>query len=187
VGVSSHGVTPSMQASAYHQERLMKSRIIHSFRAMSPWPSRDLPVLSSGLASGLTRAGMALGSAISVLSLAGCYYPYGYYPSGYYAPAYVPPPATTTQQGAPADQANTADTQQQAAPAQAQTPVQVPNATYAVAAPPVYAAPVYPAYYPPPVYPYPAYPAYYGYPYWGPSVSIGIGGYWGGGWGRHWH
>lgn len=170
----------------------MKSRIIPSFRAMSPWPSRDLAGLPAGLSSGLSRAGIALGSAISVLSLAGCYYPYGYYPSGYYSPAYVPPPATTTQQGAPADQADSADTQQPApaqAQAQAQMPVQVPNAAYAVAAPPVYAAPVYPAYYPPPVYPaYPAYPAYYGYPYWGPSVSIGFGGYWGGGWGgRHWH
>jgi hypothetical protein len=58
---------------------------------------------------------------------------------------------------------------------------------YTSKVPPVYVAPPYPAYYPPPVYP--AYPAYYGYPgYYAPSVSIGIGGYWGGGWGhRHWH
>jgi hypothetical protein len=157
----------------HNEERVMKSRVINSVRARASWLPRVF--------LRLPRRVVAAGSVLCVVTLSGCYYPYGYYPSGYY-PAYYSPystaPATAVQQGVPAGQTGSTDAQQQqqqnAAPA------------YAVAPPPVYVAPAYPAYYPPPVYP--AYPAYYGYPgYYGPSVSIGIGGYWGGGWGHHWH
>lgn len=157
----------------------MKSRVINNFCALGPWPPRAFLCLS--------HSAIAVGGALCVLTLSGCYYPYGYYPSGYY-PAYYSTyssvPATAAQQNAPVGQGDPADAQQ---PSQQQAQVQAAQATYPVAAPPVYVAPPYPAYYPPPVYP--AYPAYYGYPgYYGPSVAIGIGGYWGGGWGHHhWH
>lgn len=149
------------------------SRVINTYRASSQWPSRGF--------SRLSRTGVALGGAIGILTLSGCYYPYGYYPAGYPA-YYATVPSTATQQAVPAGQGDPADAQQQQAQAAQQ------NApTYAVAAtPPVYMAPAYPAYYPPV---YPAYPAYYPYPaYYGPSIAIGVGGYWGGGWGHHhWH
>jgi hypothetical protein len=160
----------------FNEERVMKSRVINDFRARGPWPPRAFLWLS--------RSGVAVGGALCVMALSGCYYPYGYYPSGYYPAYYSTVPATAVQQDAPVGQSGSADPQQQ----QAQMAQQVPPPTYPVAAPPVYVAPAYPAYYPPPVYP--AYPAWYGYPgYYGPSVSIGIGGYWGGGgWGHHhWH
>ena len=167
----------------------MKSRVINTFsRAMSPWPPRAFSFSFSSFSfsiSRLSRAGLAVGGAVCALTLSGCYYPYGYYPAGYY-PAYTSTvPATAVQQAVPVGQGDPGDAQQQAQ-AQSQAAQQNPP-TYAVAAPPVYVAPAYPAYYPPPVYP--AYPAYYGYPgYYAPSVSIGIGGYWGGGWGHHhWH
>jgi hypothetical protein len=145
----------------------MKSRVINTFRALGPWPPRAF--------SRLRQRGVLFGGTLCVLTLSGCYYPYGYYPAGYY-PAYYSPyatvPATAAQQEVPVGQSDPASAQQN------------PQATYPVAAPPVYVAPAYPAYYPPPVYP--AYPAYYGYPgYFAPSLSIGIGGYWGGGWGHH--
>lgn len=58
------------------------------------------------------------------------------------------------------------------------------------AAPPTGFAAGYPVYGyppPPPVF-YPYGPAFYGpAPYYGPSLSIGIGGGWGDGWHRHWH
>jgi hypothetical protein len=150
----------------------MKSRVINAYRAMSQWPSRGFLRLSP-------TNGIALGGALCALTLSGCYYPPGYYPSAYYPPYYQTVPATAAVQSDPSD-----PQQQQQAQAQPQGAPQGPPPTYAVAAPPVYVAPAYPAYYPPPVY-----PAYYGgYPgYYGPSVSIGIGGYWGGGWGHHWH
>jgi hypothetical protein len=165
----------------------MKSRVITTFRAMSPRPPRALSRLfDSRPVSRISRTGVAFGATLCALTLSGCYYPYGYYPSGYYSPYYTAVPATAVQQDVPAGQANSSDPQaQQQAQAQASTQVVPQTATYAVAAPPpVYVAPPYPAYYPPPVYPYYGYPAYYG-----PSVSIGIGGYWGGGWGHyhHWH
>ena len=149
----------------------MKSRVIHPYRATSQRPSRAFLRLPA--------VGVTLGGALCALSLAGCYYPAGYYPSAYYPSYYSTVPATAAIQTDPSD-----PQQQQRALAQAQTDPQNPPPTYAVAAPPVYVAPAYPAYYPPPVY-----PAYYGYPgFYGPSVSIGIGGYWGGGWGHHhWH
>ncbi|CAB3784281.1 hypothetical protein LMG28614_01915 [Paraburkholderia ultramafica] len=155
----------------------MKSRVINNFRATGPWPTRGF--------SRLSQTGVALGGAVCVLTLSGCYYPYGYYPSGYYPASYYSTvPSTAAQQDVPVGQAGSADAQQQ----QQARVQQDPPPTYAVAAPPVYVAPAYPAYYPPV---YPAYypPAYYGYPgYYGPSVAIGIGGYWGGGWGHHhWH
>lgn len=152
----------------------MKSRVIRTYRAMSQWPSRAF--------FRLPTVGVTLGAALCALSLSGCYYPAGYYPSAYYPSYYTTVPATAANQTDPSDPQQ----QQQRALAQAQTDPQNPPPTYAVAAPPpVYVAPPYPAYYPPPVY-----PAYYGYGYpgyYGPSVSIGIGGYWGGGWGHHWH
>lgn len=154
----------------------MKSRVITPFRALDLWPPRAF--------SRMFRGGVALGGTLCMLTLSGCYYPYGYYPSGYY-PAYystyATAPATAVQQDVPVGQTDPADAQQRAQQ-QAQVAQQP---VYPVAAPPVYVAPAYPAYYPPPVYP--AYPAYYGYPgFYGPSVSIGIGGYWGGGgWGHH--
>ena len=141
-------------------------------------------------------------AAAAVLALAGCYYPYGYYPygaNGYYAtaPGYAaqtavpvsasgeplpalnnhasipapPPPSVTASGSYTVPSASYAPTQQQQ--------------VYAPAAAPGYAAYPAPA---PAYYPYPAYPAYpayygygYGYPYYGPSVSIGFAGFWGGG------
>ena len=152
----------------------MKSRVINTFREAAPWPTRGF--------SRLSQTGVTLGGALCVLTLSGCYYPYGYYPSAYYPGYYSTAPATAVQQDVPVGQGDAGNAQQQ----QQQ---QGSPPTYAVAAPPpVYAAPAYPVYYPPV---YPAYypPAYYGYPgYYGPSVAIGIGGYWGGGWGHHhWH
>lgn len=163
----------------------MKSRVINIVRAVgqrSPRASAGFSRFSFRLPS----KGVAFGAALCALSLSGCYYPYGYYPSAsYYPAAYSTVPATAVQQDAPTGPADAQSQQQQQQQQQAQGSQQNPP-TYAVAAPPVYVAPApaYPAYYPPPVY-----PAYYGYPgYYGPSVSIGIGGYWGGGWGhRHWH
>ncbi len=149
----------------------MKSRLFNTVRAIGQrWPLRRL----SGCPR-FAQTGIALGGAACVLTLSGCYYPYGYYPAGYY-PYYATVPAAATQQAVPVGPADSSAGQQQVQPG--------PPATYAVAAPPVYVAPVYPAYYPP------VYPAYYGYPgWWGPSVSIGFGfgGYWGGhrGWGGH--
>jgi hypothetical protein len=149
----------------------MKFRIINTFCAIGQRLPRGFTRLS--------QTGVALGGAVCVLSLSGCYYPYGYYPAGYY-PYYATVPATATQQEIPAGQADSSTAQQQ----QPETGQQSPPPTYAVAAPPVYVAPAYPAYYPP------VYPAYYGYPGWyGPSVSIGFGfgGYWGGHGGGHGH
>lgn len=156
----------------------MKSRVVNTFCAISQRLPRGF--------SRLSRTGVALCSAVCVLTLSGCYYPYGYYPGGYY-PYYATVPAGAAQQEVQVGQAGSQGTQQQQ---QALAAQQNPPPTYAVAAvppPPVYVAPAYPAYYPPPVY-----PAYYGYPGWyGPSVSIGFGfgGYWGGhgGWGGHGH
>ncbi|CAE6710700.1 hypothetical protein [Paraburkholderia haematera] len=151
----------------------MKSRIINTAGTISQRLPRRFPRIS--------RTGLALTSAVCVLTLSGCYYPYGYYPGGYY-PYYATVPAGATQQDV---QVGPPDSQ---AAQRAQNTQQYPPPAYAVAAaPPVYVAPAYPAYYPPPVY-----PAYYGYPGWyGPSVSIGFGfgGYWGGGhgWGGHGH
>jgi hypothetical protein len=133
-------------------------------------------------------------SAVAVLALSGCYYPYGYYPYGYNG-YYATVPASATQTAVPLTASG------EPAPAvdqRGQIPAPPPpsvttSGSYAVPSAPytstqqVYVpapAPAYPAY-----YPYPAYPAYYGYPaYWGPSVSIGFAGYWGGGccWGGHW-
>ncbi|MCW5148513.1 hypothetical protein B7L29_037010, partial [Burkholderia cenocepacia] len=94
--------------------------------------------------------------ALAALALGGCYYtsPYGY------APYYAPVPATVTQREIPATST-------------------VPQAEVdAGPAVPVYVAP---AYVPPP-YPY-AYPAYYS-GWYGPPVTIGFWGRWGGGyWG----
>jgi hypothetical protein len=152
----------------------MKPRVINPSRATSQWPPRDFARLS--------KIGVALGGAVFALTLSGCYYPYGYYPSGYYSPYspyYATVPATAVQQNG-AESADSSGAQQQQAQAQGQAQQQSPS--YAVAAPPpVYVAPPYPGYYPPPVY-----PGYYGYPgFYGPSIAIGIGGYWGGGWGHH--
>jgi hypothetical protein len=154
----------------------MKSRVINPSRALSLWPLRGFARLS--------QTGVAFGATLCALTLSGCYYPYGYYPSGYYSPYYATVPGTAVQQNVPGS-TDPSDPQQQQ---QAQAQAQQQSPTYAVAAPPpVYVAPPYPAYYPPPVY-----PAYYGYPgYYGPSIAIGIGGYWGGGWGHggwgHYH
>jgi hypothetical protein len=172
----------------FKQERVMKSRLINTVSAINRRLPRHFPRIS--------RAGLALTGAVCVLTLSGCYYPYGYYPGGYY-PYYSTVPAGATQQdlqvGPPDSQVSPQaqqqqqqqqgpQTQQQYSARQAQNAQQSPPATYPVAVPPpVYVAPAYPAYYPPA---YPAYPAYYGYPGWyGPSVSIGFGfgGYWGGG------
>ncbi|NYH13010.1 hypothetical protein [Paraburkholderia bryophila] len=177
----------------------MKSRVVNSFRAFG----QRLPRGFYRRLSSLSQTGIALGGAVCVLTLSGCYYPYGYYP-GAYSPYYATVPAGATQQDLGVAQNDPAAIQQQQqlqaqqAQSQARSAQQLPPATYATAVvppPPVYVAPAYPAYYPPPVYP--AYPAYYGgYPGWyGPSVSIGFGfgGYWGGrgGWGGgghgHWH
>ena len=106
----------------------MKSRVINSVRARGSWLPRVF--------LRLPRRVVAAGSVLCVVTLSGCYYPYGYYPSGYY-PAYYSPystaPATAVQQGVPAGQTGSTDAQQQqqqnAAPA------------YAVAPPPVYVAP----------------------------------------------
>ena len=180
----------------------MKSRVVNSFRAFS----QRLPRGVYRCLSRVSRNGIALGGAVCMLTLSGCYYPYGYYP-GAYSPYYATVPAGATQQDLGVAQNDPAALQQQQqlqaqqaqqAQSQPRAAQQVPPATYATAVvppPPVYVAPAYPAYYAPPVYP--AYPAYYGgYPGWyGPSVSIGFGfgGYWGGhgGWGGgghgHWH
>ncbi|MEZ0605281.1 hypothetical protein ACAX43_24415 [Paraburkholderia sp. IW21] len=160
----------------------MKSPVINSFCAIRPRLPRGLPRIA--------QAGIALTGAACMLTLSGCYYPYGYYP-GYY-PYYATVPAAGAQREVPVGTAgDPASQQQQQAQAaqQAQANSQTLPPAYVVAQPPpVYVAPAYPAYYPPPVY-----PAYYGYPGWyGPSVSIGFGfgGYWGrghGGWGGHGH
>ncbi|SMG12304.1 hypothetical protein [Paraburkholderia susongensis] len=159
----------------------MKPRVVNTICSARPWPPRGF---SPSVRTFAHHVAMLGGGAAVALALSGCYYPAGYYPSGYYTSYYATPPAATTQQSATADPSNPSDAQQAQAQAQAQAAPQNPPPGYVVAAPPpAYVAP-YPAYYPPPVYPY---PAYYGYPgYYGPSVSIGFGGYWGGGWGRHW-
>ncbi|TAL96566.1 MAG: hypothetical protein EPN73_09820 [Paraburkholderia sp.] len=110
----------------------------------------------------LRSAGAAL-----LLTLSGCYYPYGYYPYGY---GYSAVPLATTQQDVPVgQQPDQNGVYTQAPPAQAQS-----NPASTGYVPPAYTA--VPAYYPA----YPAYPAYYGYPAWyGPSVAIGFG-FWGG-------
>ncbi|MFL9866990.1 hypothetical protein PQR67_22670 [Paraburkholderia fungorum] len=170
----------------------MKSPIINTVGTIGQQLPRRFPRIS--------QAGLVLIGAVCVLTLSGCYYPYGYYPGGYY-PYYATVPANTTQQdvqvGPPDPQAAQLTQQQPSASAmqRAQSAQQNPPPAYTVAAaPPVYVAPAYPAY--PAYYPPPVYPAYYGYPGWyGPSVSIGVGfgGYWGGGrgyWGGghgHWH
>lgn len=142
-----------------------------------------------------------LAAAAMVLALSGCYYPYGYYPygaNGYYATV----PASSTQtavpvtaNGEPVGALNQHDPIPAPPPPSVTTSgsysVPATSSAAAVANQQVYVpapAPAYPAY-----YPYPAYPAYYGYgypypAYWGPSVSIGFGGYWGHGccWGGHW-
>ncbi|AOJ18763.1 MULTISPECIES: hypothetical protein [Burkholderia cepacia complex] len=110
--------------------------------------------------------------ALAALMLGGCYYtsPYGY------APYYAPVPATVTQREIPA-----------APTASGPAPSTVPQAQVDVGpAAPVYVAP---AYLPPP-YPY-YYPAYYS-GWYGPPVTIGFWGRWGGGgyWGGrggYWH
>ncbi|MFM0344534.1 hypothetical protein [Paraburkholderia sp. RL17-347-BIC-D] len=163
----------------------MKSRLINTVCAIG----QRLPLRFSRSLPRLSQTGIALGGAVCVLTLSGCYYPYGYYPGGAY-PYYATVPAAGTQQAVPVgqdDSSGAQQLQQQQQQQQAQTGQQGPPPTYAVAAPPVYVAPPYPAYYPPPVY-----PAYYGYPGWyGPSVSIGFGfgGYCcgHGGWGGHGH
>lgn len=99
--------------------------------------------------------------ALAALTLGGCYYssPYGY------APYYAPVPATVTQREIPAAPATPG-------PAPSTVPV-APD--YVDAQAPVYVAP---AYVPPP---YPYYPPAY-YPGWyGPPVTIGFWGRWGGG------
>ncbi|KAG8154247.1 hypothetical protein [Burkholderia catarinensis] len=101
--------------------------------------------------------------ALAALTLGGCYYtsPYGY------APYYAPVPATVAQREIPVVPAT---------PGPAPSPA--PDTAADIGTPaPVYVAP---AYVPPP---YPYYPAYY--PGWyGPPVTIGFWGGWGGGyWG----
>lgn len=162
----------------------MKSPVVKSLRAISQRLPRGLPRLS--------QTGIALAGVACVLTLSGCYYPYGYYPGYYPYYAYGTVPANGVQQDVPVGTAGDSATSQQQAQAQAAQQARANSqsqpATYAVAQPPpVYVAPAYPAYYPPPVY-----PAYYGYPGWyGPSVSIGVGFgcCWGGhgGWGGHGH
>lgn len=165
----------------------MKSRIINTVIMIGKRLPRRFPRSS--------QTGLALTGAVCMLTLSGCYYPYGYYPGGYY-PYYATVPAGATQQDVqvgPPDSQAAQLTQQQYSAQRAQNAQQNPLPAYPVAAvpppPPVYVAPAYPAYYPP----YPAYPAYYGYPgYYGPSVSVGFafGGYWGGHggyWGGHGH
>jgi hypothetical protein len=130
-------------------------------------------------------AAAPLASAIAILSLAGCYYPYGYYPYGYYpGGTYATVPGSATQQAVPVAPAGTgmgpSTSDQQYAQGYTQP------ALVAAAPPPAYsvaAYPAYPYYQPYPVYaPYPAYPAYYGWP----AVSIGFG-FWGGHGGFHGH
>ncbi|WP_193100771.1 hypothetical protein [Burkholderia sp. Z1] len=109
--------------------------------------------------------------ALAALTLGGCYYtsPYGY------APYYAPVPATVTQREIPVAPAPSGP---------ALSPVPGTSADVDAQAP-VYVAP---AYVPPP---YPVYyPAYY--PGWyGPPVTIGFWGRWGGGYwggrGGYWH
>jgi len=134
-------------------------------------------------------AAAPLASAIAILSLTGCYYPYGYYPYGSYPGGtyYATVPGSATQQAVPVAPAGTATGPSTSDQQYAQGYTQ--PALVAAAPPPAYAVPAYPAYpyyQPYPVYaPYPAYPAYYG-----PALSIGFGfGYWGGhgGHGGHWH
>jgi hypothetical protein len=185
-GVSSSHYAPDGGV-RFKQERVMKSRVINTFSAISQRLPRRFPRIS--------QTGLALTGAVCVLTLSGCYYPYGYYPGGYY-PYYATVPAGAAQQDVqvgPPDPQAAQQAQQQSSAQRAQDAQQNPPPAYTVAAvPPVYVAPPYPAY---PAYypPYPAYPAYYGYPGWyGPSVSIGVGfgGYWGGGhggWGGHGH
>ncbi|PRE34694.1 hypothetical protein [Burkholderia cenocepacia] len=109
---------------------------------------------------------------LAALMLGGCYYtsPYGY------APYYAPVPATVTQREIPA-----------APTASGPAPSTVPQAQ--VDAGPAVPEYVAPAYVPPP-YPY-YYPAYYS-GWYGPPVTIGFWGRWGGGgyWGGrggYWH
>lgn len=168
----------------------MKSPVIASLSAsLSAFVPAALsrPARAQSLSRASVRPVLALLGAACVLTLSGCYYPYGYYPAGY-SPYYATAPAGYAQQEVPVGQYgpdNGAPPQQQANPnQQPRANVQTgPDGqqTYAVAAPPppppVY-APAYAAY--PAYYPAPVYPAYYGYPGWyGPSVSIGFG--WGGG------
>ena len=67
----------------------MKSRIIDTVSTFSQRLPRRFPRLS--------QTGLALTGAVCVLTLSGCYYPYGYYPGGYY-PYYATVPAGATQQ-----------------------------------------------------------------------------------------
>lgn len=101
--------------------------------------------------------------ALAALALGGCYYtsPYGY------APYYAPVPAAVTQRDIPVATAASAPAPSTVPQAQVDTDTAVP----------VYVAP---AYVPPP-YPYPYYyPAYYS-GWYGPPVTIGFWGRWGGG------
>jgi hypothetical protein len=130
-----------------------------------------------------------LGAAAAALALSGCYYPYGYYPygaNGYYAttPGAAQTSVPVTASGEPAG----ALSQHNPIPAPPPPSVTtsggyvVPSTAPVAASQQVYvpAPAVAPAY---SAYPYAA------YPYAGPSVSIGFGGYWGGGccWGGGWH
>ncbi|MFP3568747.1 hypothetical protein [Paraburkholderia sp. SIMBA_030] len=150
----------------------MKSHVINTLSAMSQRLPRRTPRIS--------RMGIALGGAVCVLTLSGCYYPYGYYPYGYY-PYYATVPAAAAQREVPEGTNGTAAQAQSAQQAQADAQNSPPAYVVAQPPPPVYVAPAYPAYYPPPVY-----PAYYGYPGWyGPALSIGFGYSWGGHGGWH--
>jgi hypothetical protein len=169
----------------------MKSRVIDSLSAVRRRLSGASSSQSFRVFRITPRVGLGLLGAASVLTLSGCYYPYGYYPS------YAAVPSAATQREVQVDQNGTpvAQSQQPLTPdQQAQAEAQYRQAQQAqasgyagTAAPaPVYVAPAYAAY--PAYYPYPAYPAYYGYPGWwgGPSVSVGFG-FWGGhgGYGGH--
>ncbi|TDN69438.1 hypothetical protein [Paraburkholderia sp. BL10I2N1] len=132
-------------------------------------------------------AAAPLAGALAMLSLTGCYYPYGYYPYGYYPGGayYATVPESAAQHAVPVAPADTAMRPSTSAQQYAQGYTQ--PALVAEAPPPVYTVPAYPAYpyyQPYPVYaPYPAYPAYYGWP----ALSIGFGYYWGGHGGFHGH
>ena len=161
----------------------MKSRLINTVCAIG----QRLPLRFSKSLPRLSQTGMALGGAVCVLTLSGCYYPYGYYPAGYY-PYYATVPATAYPAGSArrarrfirACNSNNCNNRRRRVSKARLRPMRSPPRLLMWRRP-------YPAYYPPPVY-----PAYYGYPGWyAPSVSIGFGfgGYWGGhgGWGGHGH
>ena len=77
----------------------MKSRLINSVCAIG----QRLPRAAFPARPRLSQTGIALGGAVCVLTLSGCYYPYGYYPGGYY-PYYATVPAAGTQQAVPVGQ-----------------------------------------------------------------------------------